>query len=183
MSNSKLVEYTRISPNQSGKRTHTISRITPHCTAGQVSIETLGAMFANKKRAASSNYGIGSDGRVGMYVKENCRSWCSSSGENDQRAVTIECSSDAKHPYAMSSKVYKTLVKLCVDICKRNKKTKLIWIPNKSKALKYKPKKTEMLITVHRWFANKACPGKWLYDKLDDLAKEVTKQLKEDVKK
>ena len=107
MSNSKMVKYTRISPNQSGKRTHTIDRITPHCTAGQVTAETLGAIFASKKKAASSNYGIDKNGKVGMYVPESNRSWCSSSNANDQRAVTIECSSDAVHPYKMTDKVTK----------------------------------------------------------------------------
>ena len=178
MSNSKMVKYTRLSPNNSGKRTHSIDRITPHCTAGQVTAETLGAIFASKKKAASSNYGIDKNGKVGMYVKECNRSWCSSSNANDQRAVTIECSSDAVHPYKISDKVYKTLIKLCIDICKRNNKTKLIWIADKSKALKYTPKKNEMIITVHRWFAAKACPGKYMYDKLSDLAKKVTEELK-----
>ena len=177
MTNSKMVSYTKISPNQSGNRKHAIIYITPHCVVGQASVETLGAIFSRPAKAASSNYGIGSDGRVGMYVPENNRSWCSSSNYNDQRAVTIECASDSKAPYKMNDKVYKTLVKLCVDICKRNGKTKLLWLGNKSRTLKYKPKKTEILITVHRWYANKSCPGQWLYDKLDDLAKEVTKQL------
>lgn len=178
MSNSKLVKYKRLSPNHSGKRTHSIDRITPHCTAGQVTAETLGAIFASPRKAASSNYGIDKNGKVGMYVKECNRSWCSSSNANDQRAVTIECSSDAVYPYKMSDTVYKMLIKLCVDICQRNGKNKLIWIPDRTKALNYKPKKDEMLLTVHRWFAAKACPGKWLYDKLPDLAKKVTNELK-----
>ena len=101
MSNSKLVKYTRLSPNNSGKRKQKITRITPHCIVGQLSVETLGAIFARKEKQASSNYGIGSDGRVGLYVPEDKRSWCSSSNANDQRAVTIECASDLKSPYKM----------------------------------------------------------------------------------
>ena len=77
----------------------------------------------------------------------------------------------------MNSKVYTTLIKLCVDICKRNGKKKLLWISNKSKALNYVPKSDEMILTVHRWFANKSCPGNWLYSRLGKLATEVTKQL------
>lgn len=177
MSNSKLVSYTRWSPNNSGKRTHKIDRISPHCVVGQCSVETLGTIFANKSRQASCQYGIGKDGRIGQYVSEANRSWCTSSNANDQRAVTIECASDTTSPYTMNSKVYNSLVKLCVDICKRNGKTKLIWFGNKTKSLNYSPKSNEMVITVHRWFANKACPGDWLYNRLGKLAAEVTKQL------
>lgn len=177
MSNSKLVSYTKWSPNNSGKRNHKIDRISPHCVVGQCSVETLGAIFANPSRQASCQYGIGKDGRVGQYVSEADRSWCTSSAENDNRAVTIECASDTTSPYKMNSKVYATLIKLCVDICKRNGKNKLIWFGNKSKSLNYAPKSNEMVITVHRWFANKACPGDWLYNRLGKLANEVTKKL------
>ena len=177
MSNSNLVSYTRLSPNHSGRRTHAIDRITPHCVVGQCSVETLGNIFAPTSREASCNYGIGVDGRVGMYVEEKNRSWCSSSNSNDQRAVTIECASDTKHPYGVNDKVYSTLIKLCVDICKRNGKKKLIWFGDKNKTLNYSPKSDEMVLTVHRWFANKSCPGDWLYSRLGDLAKQVTAEL------
>jgi hypothetical protein len=177
MSNSKLVNYTKLSPNQSGTRTHSIDRITPHCVVGQCSVETLGNIFMNANREASCNYGIGADGRVLLCVDEGNRSWCSSSNSNDQRAVTIECASETYHPYEMNSNVYNSLVKLCVDICKRNGKKKLLWFNDKNKALNYSPKSDEMLITVHRWFDNKACPGDWLYNRLGDLAKRVTEKL------
>lgn len=154
-----------------------IDRITPHCVVGQCSVETLGDIFANPERYTSSNYGIGVDGRVGMYVPENCRSWCSSSSANDQRAVTIECASDNFDPYAMNSMVYKTLVDLCVDICRRNGKTRLLWFGDKEKTLSYKPAKNEMVLTVHRWFANKSCPGDWLYNRLGSLANVVSSRL------
>lgn len=175
--NSSLVSYTKLSPNHSGQRTHSIDRITPHCVVGQFSVETLGNIFTPTSRQASCNYGIGPDGRVGMYVEEKNRSWCSSSNANDQRAVTIECASDTKHPYTMNSTVYATLIKLCVDICKRNGKKKLIWLGDKNKTLNYSPKSDEMVLTVHRWFANKSCPGNWLYARLGDLAAKVTAEL------
>lgn len=177
MSNSKLVNYTKLSPNHSGTRTHSIDRITPHCVVGQCSVETLGNIFMNANREASCNYGIGADGRVLLCVDEGNRSWCSSSNSNDQRAVTIECASETYHPYEMNSNVYNSLVKLCVDICKRNGKKKLLWFNDKNKALNYSPKSDEMLITVHRWFDNKACPGDWLYNRLGDLARRVTEKL------
>lgn len=177
MSNSSLVSVTVLSPNNSGKRTHTIDRITPHCMVGQMSAKACGQLFAKASYQASSNYGIGKDGEIGLYVPEDKRSWCSSSESNDQRAVTIECASDTKSPYAMNSKVYASLVKLCVDICKRNGKTRLIWCVSKDAALKRDPKDDEMILTVHRWFAQKSCPGDWLYNRLWKLAEEVTAQL------
>lgn len=176
-SNSSLVSYTKLSPNHSGLRTHSIDRITPHCVVGQCSVETLGNIFAPRSREASSNYGIGYDGRVGMYVEEKNRSWCSSSNANDQRAVTIECASDTSEPYAFRDVVYQKLIILCVDICKRNGKTKLLWLGDKTKTLNYSPKPDEMILTVHRWFANKSCPGNWMYARMGDLAAKVTAQL------
>lgn len=122
--NSPLVVYTKLSPNHSGQRTHSIDRITPHCVVGQLSAESICGCFTSTSRQASCNYGIGTDGRVSLCVKEKNRSWCSSSNANDQRAVTIECASDMNEPYAMNSAVYDSLVKLCIDICKRNGKKK-----------------------------------------------------------
>ena len=177
MSNSSLVSYTKLSPCHSGKRTHSIDRITPHCVVGQASVEGLGSLFSQSSRQVSCNYGIGADGRVGMYVEEKNRSWCSSSNANDQRAVTIECASDATEPYAFKDVVYKKLITLCVDICKRNGKTKLIWFGDKNKTLNYTPKSNEMVLTVHRWFANKSCPGAWMYSRMGELASKVTAQL------
>lgn len=177
MSNSSLVSYTKLSPNHSGQRTHSIDRITPHCVVGQLSAESICGCFTSTSRQASCNYGIGTDGRISLCVEEKNRSWCSSSNANDQRAVTIECASDMSEPYAMNSKVYASLVNLCVDICKRNGKKKLLWFGDKTKSLNYSPKSDEMVITVHRWFANKSCPGNWLYARLGDLASQVTAKL------
>ncbi len=175
--NSKLVTYTRLSPNHSGQRTHSIDRITPHCVVGQCSAQGLGEWMAMRSTQASCNYGIDKDGRVGMYVEEKNRSWCSSSSANDHRAVTIECASDTKEPYAFRDNVYQKLITLCVDICKRNGKKKLLWLGDKERTLSYNPKSDEMVLTVHRWFANKACPGEWLMARMGDLASKVTAQL------
>ena len=176
MSNSPLVVYTKLSPNHSGQRKHSIDRITPHCVVGQLTAERICDCFP-AGRDASCNYGIGSDGRISLCVEEKNRSWCSSSNANDQRAVTIECSSDTTAPYAMTNAVYAALIDLCTDICKRNGKKKLLWFGDKNKTLAYEPKADEMIITVHRWFANKSCPGDWLYNRLGDLAAKVTARL------
>ena len=175
--NSPLVSYTRLSPNNSGQRTQPITYIIPHCVVGQVSVERLGEIFAPTSRKASSQYGIGSDGRVGMYCEEKNRSWCTSSAYIDQRGVTIECASDATAPYAFNDIVYARLVDLCVDICQRNGKDTLLWISNKSKSLNYIPKDNEMKLAVHRWFAAKSCPGDWMYSRMGDLAQRVTERL------
>lgn len=175
--NSSLVSYTKLSPNHSGQRTHSIDRITPHCVVGQLTAESICGCFTSPSREASCNYGIGKDGKIALCVEEKNRSWCSSSSANDQRAVTIECASDLNHPYAMTTAVYNSLVKLCTDICKRNGKKKLLWLGDKNKTLNYSPKSDEMVLTVHRWFASKSCPGDWLYSRLGDLASKVTIKL------
>ncbi len=172
-----MVSYTRLSPNHSGQRTHSIDRITPHCVVGQLSAESICGCFTSPSRQASCNYGIGTDGKVSLCVEEKNRSWCSSSNANDQRAVTIECASDKTEPYAMNSKVYDSLIKLCTDICMRNGKKKLLWFGDRNKTLNYPPKSDEMVLTVHRWFANKSCPGDWLYARLGNLAAKVTAAL------
>lgn len=169
MSNSPLVNYTKISPNRTSPRNHTIDTITIHCVVGQCSVETLGNVFAPTSRQASANYGIGSDGRIGMYVEEKDRSWCSSNAPNDNRAITIECASDTTDPYAINDKVYASLIKLCADICKRNGIEELKWRGDKS--LIGQVDKQNM--TVHRWFANKACPGDYIYNRLGSIAAEV----------
>lgn len=187
MSNSPLISCTVMSPNNSGKRTQPISRITPHCVVGQMSAGSLGTWFSHLSTQASSNYGIGWDGKIGLYVPEEKRSWCSSSPYNDQRAVTIECASDTYSPYAMKDAVYKSLIKLCVDICKRNGKDKLLWLGGKGSTAKdkaacenYTPKANEMILTAHRFYSSKSCPGNWLYSRYGDLATKVTLQLSAD---
>lgn len=172
MSNSSLVDCTVKSPNHSGRRTHSLDTLTPHCVVGQLSAESIGGCFP-KGREASCNYGIGYDGRVCLIVDESNRSWCTSSNANDQRAITIECASDMAEPYAMKNAVYEKLIKLCADICKRNGKTKVLWLGSKEKTLSYTPKNNEMVLTAHRWFANKSCPGNWLYSRYGDLANRI----------
>lgn len=173
MSNSSLVSYTKISPNKTSPRNHIIDTITVHCVVGQLSVETIGDVFAPTSRQASSNYAIGPDGRVGMYVEEKDRSWCSSSSANDNRAITIEVASDTSHPYAVTVKAYEALIKLCADICKRNNIKELKWKGDKS--LIGQVDKQNM--TVHRWFANKSCPGDYLYRLHADIANRVNKLL------
>ena len=174
MSNSPLVNYTKISPNKSSPRNHKIDTVTIHCVVGQCSVETLGNVFAPTSRRASSNYGIGYDGRIGMYVEEKDRSWCSSNAANDNRAITIEVASDTKEPYAVNAKAYAALIDLLVDICKRNGIKELVWSTNKADRVNHK---NGCNMTVHRDYANKSCPGTYLYERHAQIASEVNKRL------
>lgn len=173
MSNSSLVNYTKISPNRTSPRKHKIDTITIHCMACDLSIERCGAVFAKRTRMASSNYGVGSDGRVGLYVEEKDRSWCSSNKANDHRAVTIEVACEPVAPYKVTDAAMVALIELVADICRRNDIKQLLWKGDKS--LIGQVDKQNM--TVHRWFAKKACPGDYLYGKHGYIAAEVNKRL------
>ena len=180
MADSKLVDYSRLSPNNSGQRTHSVDRITPHCIVGQMSAESLGDWFSKESTQASSTYGIDRDGRVGQYVKECDRPWTSSSASNDNRAITIECASSTEAPYEFRDCVYRKLVDLCVDICERYGKRRLIWFDDRDDALSYELKADEMLLTVHRWFSSTDCPGAWLMERMGGLAESVNARLGND---
>ena len=171
--NSSLVTYKRLSPNHSGQRNHKIDTITIHCMAAPWTAKRCCDFFANSSTEASSNYTVGYDGSIGLSVEEKNRSWCSSSASNDNRAITIEVASDTTHPYAVTNKAMDSLIKLVADICKRNGIKKLLWKGDKS--LIGQVSKQNM--TVHRWFANKACPGDYLYNKHSYIATEVNKLL------
>lgn len=174
MSNSPLVKYTKLSPNCTKPRNHAIDTITIHCMAGNLSVETCGEVFAPTTRQASSNYGIGSDGRIALYVDEANRSWCTSSASNDNRAVTIEVANNGGAPdWPVSDKAYAALLDLVTDICKRNGIKELLWKGDKS--LIGQVDKQNM--TVHRWYAAKACPGDYLYSRHAAIAQEVNRRL------
>lgn len=171
--NSPLVDYTKISPNKTSPRNHEIDTITIHCYVGQAQVESMGEWLGNPNAKASSNYGIGTDGRIALLVEEKDRSWCSSNADNDNRAITIECASDKKAPFAVNDKVYASLINLIVDICKRNDIKELRWRGDKS--LIGQIDKQNM--TVHKWFKNKDCPGEYLYSRHGKIAAEVNARL------
>lgn len=176
--NSPLACMTLISPNRNSPRNHVIDTITIHCFVGQVSVERGCEVFQPESKNASCNYVIGTDGRIGLVVEEKDRSWCSSSPENDNRAITIECASDNFAPYAINDAVMKSLIDLCADICKRNN----------IKALKFSYDKNERVnhlngvnMTCHRDYAKKSCPGDYIYEREEQIAAEVNKILSGDV--
>lgn len=169
MGNSPLVTYTRISPHKTSPRRNKIDTITIHCIVGQWTAKQGCDYFATTDREASCNYVVGKDGSIGLCVEEKDRSWCSSNGANDHRAITIEVASDTRHPYAVTDKAYSALIKLVADICKRNGIKELKWKADK----KLVGKVDQQNMTVHRWFANKACPGDYLYNRHGDIADKV----------
>lgn len=186
--NSPLATYTLISPNRTPNRNHEIDTITIHCFVGQVTAKRGCEVFQPTSKQASCNYVVGYDGSIGLCVEEKDRSWCSggkdkkgnpirvngiSGASNDYSAVTIEVACESKHPYEVTDKAYAALIELVADICKRNNIKKLLWSGDKS--LVGNVAKQNM--TVHRWFANKACPGDYLYNRHGEIAAEVNKRL------
>ncbi len=177
--NSTLASY--IAPpipssNHYGKRTHAIDTITIHCYVGQVTVERAGKGFSDPKRRASCNYAVGYDGRIGLILPEDYASACSSNKANDERAVTIETACDSFHPYAVRPEAYAALIELVADICKRNGIKRLLWRGDK----KLIGQVDKQNMTVHRWFAAKACPGDWLYQRHGEIAAKVNEILEEE---
>lgn len=167
MSNSSLVSYTKISPNKTVPRRNKIKKITIHHMAGNLTIERCGEAFSPVQRQASSNYGIGSDGRIGMYVEEKDRAWTSSNRDNDNEAVTIEVANDGGAPdWHVSDKALASLIELCVDICKRNGIDELVFTGDKKGNL-----------TLHKFFVATTCPGPYLESKMPYIVNEVNKRL------
>ena len=174
MSNSSLVDYTLISPNRTSPRNHVIDTITIHCVVGQCTVEALGNVFAPESRRASSNYGIGYDGRIGMYVEEKDRSWCSGSADNDNRAITIEVACDTYAPYAITDAAYAALIDLCTDICVRNGIDQLRWEADPDLIGQV----DRQNMTVHRWMQPTSCPGETLFNLHYQIADEVNQRLR-----
>lgn len=178
---SPLCTYVRLSPNCTTHRNHAVDRLTPHVFVGHVTVEQglAARRFVNYdgKNGSSCNYLIDDYGATGGGVDERDRSWCTSSRENDHRAITVEIASDPKHPYAITQAAYNALLDLFEDCCRRYGKTKLLWLGSKEATLAYKQASDEMVLTAHRWFAKKACPGDWLYSRYGEIAKEVTRRL------
>lgn len=167
MSNSPLVNYTKISPNSTNPRNHAIDKITIHHMAAIWDVERCGEEFQHVYRQASANYGIGKDGRIGLYVEEKNRSWASANAANDNRAITIELSNDMQGGnWHVSDLVIARCIDLCVDICKRNNIKQLNFTGDANGNL-----------TMHRYFASTACPGPYLASKFSYIADSVNKRL------
>ena len=163
MGNSKLVDVVIYSPNWNWRGNNKVKKITIHHAGGIASVESIGDLFSRKDRGGSANYGIGNDGRVGLYVPENKRAWTSGSPENDYQAITIEVSNcEYGGEWAVSDEAYDKLILLCADICKRNGIKELVFTGDASGNL-----------TMHRYFQATACPGEYLASRFGEIAETV----------
>lgn len=172
--NSVLTDLVVISPNKTSPRNHKIDTITIHCMVAQWTAEQGCNYFFNKSISAAPNYVIGCDGKVGVCVNEEDRSWCSSNKDNDHRAITIEVASEKTAPFKVRPVAYAKLIELVAEICQRNGIKELVWSNNKEDRVNHK---NGCNMTVHRDFANKSCPGEYLYNLMPDIAKAVNKLL------
>ena len=170
---SNLTRVTMISPNKK-KRTSDIVGFGVHCMACNATVVSLGNHFSNKSRKASSNYGISSDGLIGCYVPEDYRSQCTSNRVVDDHIITIEVANDGREPdWHVSNAALDALVALLEDCCRRNNIPELKWKADKSLVGQY----DKQNMVAHRWFANKACPGDYLYNLHGSIAAEVNRRL------
>ena len=164
--NSSLVDYTKITHNKTVMNDKVNKKITIHHMAGNLSVETCANVFSGTRKA-SSNYGIGTDGRVGLYVDEKDRAWTSSSSANDSQAVTIEVANNSGAPnWTVSDKAFNKLIDLCVDICKRNGIKQLTFTGDKNGTL-----------TCHYFFSNTSCPGPYLKSRMPEICNLVNARL------
>lgn len=165
MSKSSLTDVTILNNHYSSRNGNKIDKITIHHMAGNLSVEACGNVFKN--REASSNYGIGSDGRVGCYVEEEYRAWCTANPANDRRAINIEVANDGGAPdWHISDTALEKCIELCVDICKRNGIARLNYTGDANGNL-----------TRHNMFMATTCPGPYLQGKFPYIADEVNRRL------
>lgn len=166
--NSPLTDYVYLSGNADFPREGEIEKITIHHMADNIPLERLGEVFAEPDRRASSNYAVDTGGRVALYVEESNRAWTSSSPENDHRAVTIEVANDQiGGDWHVSDASYDALIRLCVDICRRNGIRELVYTGDASGSL-----------TIHKMFSETTeCPGPYLESRMPDIAEEVSRCL------
>ena len=165
--NSPLIVHTRLSPHRNSPRNQPITKITIHHCAGNIGLENLGEWLSRPTTRASYNYGISTDGRIGMFVEERNRSWASSSGANDHQAITIGVANNTGAPnWGVSSAAFDSLIKLCVDICRRNGIVELVYngTPNGS-------------LTRHNMFSNQTCPGPFLQSRFPEITRLVNAAL------
>ncbi|MBE6121145.1 MAG: cell division protein [Erysipelotrichaceae bacterium] len=163
---SELVQYVDWSPNYTEVPDKVIDTIVIHHMAGMLSVETMGQIC--KSRAASTTYAIGTDGRIGQYVPESVRQWCTSSFSIDSHSVTIECANDSTAPnWHVSDLVISRCIELCIDICKRNNIKKITFTGDK-----------EGNLQMHRYWANTLCPGNYLASMFPYIAEQINKGLK-----
>ena len=157
------------STNRYWGRAFPVTKITPHHMGGNLSVESCGAIFEDPSRQASSNYGIGSDGRIACYVDEDDAAWTSANWDNDNRAITFEIADWDYDDWSPTREAWDATVSLCVDICQRYGIPRLIYTGGPDGNL-----------TEHMMFASTACPGPWWHANMQRLADTVNAILEGD---
>lgn len=144
-----------------GRSGRNIEMIAIHHMAGILTAKQCGGIFQNGNRKASSNYGIGKDAEVGLYVDEANTSYCNSNWDSNCKSVTIETSNcEIGGDYPVSEAVLNKLIQLVADIAKRNNLGKLVKGKN---------------VVWHRMYAATTCPGNYLLNKMDYIVEEANK--------
>ncbi|MCM1219442.1 MAG: N-acetylmuramoyl-L-alanine amidase [Lachnospiraceae bacterium] len=163
---SYLATYRLLERNYSSRKGNTISKITIHHCAGNLSINTIYNMFNSTNQEASANYFIDCKGYVYCLVNEEFRAWTSGSFDNDSKAITIECANCSGEPeWEISSHTYQSLINLCADICDRYNITPTFDdTPNSS-------------FTLHYMFQATACPGKFIREHMSQIISDVKEKL------
>ncbi len=186
---SGLTKVVKLTDNCTKPRNAKISRITPHCIAGKMTAEAALTFFKNSTNS-SANYVIGHGGKIGLSVRETDRAWTTSSGKNDNKAITVEISNSAGAPnWPMSEEAVDAFVALTVDICEYYGFKKVVYY-EKPMTIAIGEEATEkwitsldvpkdaLLVTLHRWYKNKACPGKWFVKRLPEVVSRINKEIK-----
>lgn len=174
ITNSAMITLTLLSPHRNSPRTHPISKITVHHTAGNIGLHALLDWLHRATTRASYNYGISSLGEVGLIVNECDRSWASGSAWNDNRAVTISVANNRGAPeWGVSDEAFTALIDLCVDICKRNPG---IVREDGRRGLWYDGTQNGSL-TRHNMYSNQICPGPYLQSRFPEIVRLVNERL------
>ena len=155
--------YTRNRAAQAGGK---IREITIHHAAGNTTIDALGRLWQTKGRNGSSHYGVHGK-EIGQYVAESDIAWTNSSWGANCRAVTIETANSGGAPnWPVANNTLDTLILLVADIAKRNGLAPLVLGKN---------------VTWHSMYAATACPGPYLFGKLQYVVDKANELIKEPV--
>lgn len=165
MSNSSLatVKVPANTANYTKGRSYKISKITVHHMAGKLTAKECGKVFQARNRGASAHYGIGRDGKIGLYVDEKNAAWADANRTSNHKSVTIEvANSKTGGQWPVSDTSLKLLIKLVADIAKRNNLGKLVAGKN---------------LTWHSMYANTTCCGNYLRSQMKYIAQEANELL------
>lgn len=150
-----LTNRTMTTTKRSSRNGKKISRVIVHHWAGTGGgVERL----VHSTDKASANYIILSDGTLIGSVPEQYRAWTSDSAAADEPSITVEVQNATGGPdWKVSDAAVATLTRLIADVAKRHGWAKI----------------TREQVRGHREFSATACPGPYLYPRLDRIAADA----------